>query len=358
MKKLIKMLTVVVIIGLFSLNCSAAEADKYLDEFGEILPEEYKESAVSDGTLIESLGISAVLYEIHAALTGEGGRVGAFLLLLIGLVSLSAVTALVPTPNKKICEAGVGALSSIAIYRSIYPLFSELTAALSGVGEFMCRLSPLLAAVTLAGGGVSGASVQSAGMATVLGFFGGASSALFSAVSGFTLAMSLVSSFGGEGGASVLRATKNSFNWLLGIATALLMGTLSLQTLVATARDSAGMRAAKYAASGLIPIVGGTVSGALSTLASGLSYVKGVVGAGSIFVILSMGLSPLVLLLLYRLALSLSVSMASLLGAAAAERTVGSYRFLFDTLIALYCLSLLVYIFMIILFVKSGVALL
>ena len=357
MIKLLKMLSVVVIIGVFSLKCSAAETDKYLEEFEEILPEEYKESASDGEALIESLGISAVLYEIRSAIVGEGGRVGSFFLLLLGLVTLSSAVALVPTSHRKICEAGVGALSSIAIYKSISPLFSELTAALSGASRFLTELSPVLAAVTLAGGGVSGASVQSAGMAAVLAFVGGASTALFSAVSGFALAMSLVSSFGGEGAGSVLGATKSTFNWLLGIATALLMGTLSLQNLVATARDSAGMRAAKYAASGLIPVVGGTVSGALSTLASGLSYVKGVVGAGSIFVILSIGLSPLVLLLLYRLALSLAVSMAGLLGAGEAQKTVGAYRFLLDTLIALYSLSMLLYVFMIVLFVKSGVAL-
>ena len=111
-------------------------------------------------------------------------------------------------------------------------------------------------------------------------------------------------------------------------------------------------------ASGLIPVVGSTVSGALSTLAAGISYSKGVIGAGAIFVIISIVLAPLVSLLAYRFALSLASMLAEMLGACAASRIFTAFRFSLDSLTAVYALSSIIYILEIILFAKAGVALL
>ena len=138
--------------------------------------------------------------------------------------------------------------------------------------------------------------------------------------------------------------------------TALLTAAYSLQTIISSAADSAAMRAAKYAASGMIPVVGGAVSGALSTLTSGLSYVKSVIGAGAVVSVVSIVLSPLVIMLLYRAALSLSSSICSLFSSDVAVKILHAYRAALDSLIAVYALSSCVIIFEIILFMKSGVS--
>jgi len=356
MKKALKILMVVVIVATFSTVCYATEEDKYLEDFENAVPEEYKGSVGSAEEIISSLGIGALLSEIGSAVSGEGSRVGGFFLLLIGLLSLTALSSLVPDEHRKITEAGVLTLASLAIYAGVSPLFGEVTSSLSKLSSFFAAVAPILSSVSLSGGGVGSAAVQSSAMSITLSLVGGAGSALLSAVSGFALAMSLVSAFGGDGAASLSQSVRSIFGWVLGILTALFTGTLSLQTLISSASDSAAMRAAKYLASGMIPVVGGTVAGSLSTLASGLSYVKSFIGAGGIFVIFSMALSPVVLLLLYRLALSASASAATLVGASGFSSVISAYRFALDTLIALYCLSSLLYIFEIILFVKSGVA--
>ena len=83
-----------------------------------------------------------------------------------------------------------------------------------------------------------------------------------------------------------------------------------------------------------------------------------VIGVGSIWVLLSVFLSPLALLLMYRLMLSLSVSLSEIIGAKLSERCFSSFRFSLDTLISVHSLSLIIYVFQIILFVKSGVSIL
>ena len=61
---------------------------------------------------------------------------------------------------------------------------------------------------------------------------------IFSAVCGFGLAMSLLSAFGNDAVASVTRGVKNLFAWIVGIATALITGTLALQTVILVAADT------------------------------------------------------------------------------------------------------------------------
>ena len=148
---------------------------------------------------------------------------------------------------------------------------------------------------------------------------------------------------------------KKLFSWFLGIVTVMISGTLSLQTMVASARDCAAMRAAKYAASGMIPVVGSTVAAALSTLASGVSYVKGIVGGGAVFVLISIMLSPLVLMLMYRFALSFAKFASEFFEIGGGVKIFSAYLYSLDTVLATYALSCLVYLFEIILFVKGGV---
>lgn len=358
MKKLLKLLTIIVIFATFSLSCSAKEEDKYIEDFSESLPGEYRDIATDPEKLTDAVGIKSVLYEIIASLSGEGGRIGAFALTLLGSIILMGIASFAPGELKSVSESGVSAICSLLIFSELLPIFRQITDSISQANTLFASLIPLMGAVTLAGGGVGTAAVQTAGMNITLSLIGSAGKALFTLVSGFALAMSIVSSFGGEGALSVSKSVKGIFNWLLGIATALIMGTLSLQTMISAASDSAAMRTAKYFASGLIPVVGGTVSGALSTLAAGLSYVKGVIGVGSIWVLLSVFLSPLALLLMYRLMLSLSVSLSEIIGAKLSERCFSSFRFSLDTLISVHSLSLIIYIFQIILFVKSGVSIL
>ena len=110
-------------------------------------------------------------------------------------------------------------------------------------------------------------------------------------------------------------------------------------------------------ASGLIPVVGSAVSGALATLASGLTYAKSIVGGGAIAVVLSLVISPLVMLLLYRLALTLALTVAGLVGAELPSAVFTSYRFALDMTVSVYVLSVIVYLFQLILFLRIGVAL-
>ena len=193
-------------------------------------------------------------------------------------------------------------------------------------------------------------------MYTTVALVGRVASELLLPIAGFGLAISLLSSFASDSVGALSRGIKSLFMWFVGILTALIGGTLSLQTMISAAQDSAAMRAARYMASGLIPVVGSTVSGALSTLAAGVGYAKGIIGGGAILTLISLVLAPLVTLLLYRFALALAGVVADYLSARTGASIFAAFRFSLDMLIAVFSLSSIIYILEIILFVKAGVA--
>ena len=358
MKIWLKIITIVVIFLTFALPVSAEErVDELISEFMDIIPEGVGEKLDSSSELTESVGFSALVREIVATVTGEGGRVFGFFLLSFSAVIFTAVAAKIPSQLSEHVSVAIGIVFCTLVGAQLGGVYSSLKESISEAGSFFAALIPLFASITALGGGAMTAGVQSVGMYTTLSLVGAFGDTVMLSVVGFGFAMGLLTAFGNEGAATVAGGVKSVFTWLLGILTTLISGTLALQTTLSSAADSAAMRAAKYAASGMIPVVGSTVSGALSTLASGLSYAKSFVGVGSIFALLSVLLSPLILLLLYRLSLSVSMIFSGFLGTAAASRMLASFRYSVDTMCALYSLSAVLYILEIVLFIKNGVAL-
>ena len=356
MKKLLCLLTIIVILPCFCLKTQAVEETcEYISDFEEIVPEGMEDVTDSDA-LIGRLSVEGILLGIISAIDGEKGRVSEFFLTLLGIIVFSALGALTPEPLSEVVLSVIGLVSSATIFKILGDLISELLLSLDKISGFFSLFIPISVGVTALGGGESTAILQGSGMYISLSLLSRLSESVFSSVISLGLAAALISPLGGRILSSLSSGVKAIFTRSLGVFTAIITATFSLQTLVASAADNAAMRAARYMASGLIPVVGSTVSGAISTLASGMSYAKSVVGGGAVAVIVALALTPLVAILLYRLCLSIAMGIS---GIACVDSSVFSaYRTALDMALSLYALSSLIYIFEIIIFIKSGVTLL
>ena len=358
MKRFLYLLTFVVIFSLFGIVASAEEVtNEYLVEFEKILPDWLSGITEDEGRLRETVGIQAILNELISAIKGEGSQITSFFLMLVGCVTLINLAGTAGGQIGDTASSGVGVICSVLIFGVLSTAFEEISSSLDQLNLFFSSLIPITASVTAVGGGVQTATVSAGGMYLTLQLVGGIGQQLLLALASLGLGVSLLSSVGGSVLTSVVRGIRSTFFWVLGIFSAIISAGISLQTLVASAQDSLSIRAAKYMTTGLVPIVGSTVSGALSTLASGLSYVKDVIGAGSVIAIVGMIISPLALLLLYRLSLSLAGILSDFTGSFAG-RIFDSFRFSLDMIISVFALSAVIYIFEIILFIKIGVAIL
>lgn len=355
MKKRVKIIIIVVIFALFSLPVSASEIhDEHLSKFEEILPEGYEALADADGAY-SLIGFDAVLKVLVDGISGESGALGAFFLLLLGTLLLSHISSFSSGSLSEAAESAVALVSSVLILRALLPPFLSAMKTVGELSSFFSLAVPIMTGITLSGGGVSSAAAGAVGMNFTVSIVTSLAGGALLPLGAFAFSLGLVSSLGDESAATLARGIKSIVGWLVGILTTLFLGTLSLQTVIASARDSAAMRAAKYAAQGIIPVVGGTVSGALSTLVGGLAYAKDIVGSGAIALILTAAISPLAIMLLYRLALSAAISLSATLSATSFSRSLSAFSFATDTVIVIYSLSTITYILEIILFMKGGV---
>ena len=335
-------------------GASDSVTDSFLTDFEATLPDEYKGISFSEDKMDSLVGPEAVLREIAGALGGASSGLGAFFLALLACIALSAVAEVGEGRLSDITSIGVTVVFGAGLAGAVVPIFSEIADVLGRASEFFAAFVPVATAVQVSSGAINTASVSAAGMNLTVSALSGLGVPFFLSLAGFGLCVGLVSSFGDSSSATLASGIKRFFMWAIGLVCALMMGALSLQTYIASARDSAAMRAARYAATSLIPVVGGTVSGAMATLATGLSYVKSVVGAGALAVLLSMLLSPFIILLIYRTAVSVAAGLSSYLGIKRAEGLLTSVRGAFDLYLAVYSITAVLFVFEIVLFMMSG----
>lgn len=108
--------------------------------------------------------------------------------------------------------------------------------------------------------------------------------------------------------------------WALGLFSTLFSGVLSLQQMVTAAGDSVGVRMARFSLSSFVPVVGGLLSEAYTTVMGCATLLRSVVGAfGTVAVVLLVA-PPLLSCIAWQVALYLASGTAALFGLTPIER--------------------------------------
>lgn len=330
--------------------------EKVIEDFSSLLPEGMEGLSLPEDA-VSSLGLDRLFGEIISILSGSVAEISVFFFSLLGLSLLMALATNLSLGSSHFAVRAVVLVSGGVIFSLLYPIFCEAISTLGTLTNFFACADGLCVTVIALGGGVSTSSMRAVSSSVVLQFFGFLGSSL-GALVGVMFILAIISLIDTDNKNGIFDFVKNVFTKGVAILVAALGGFLTLQTVVSSISDSAAIRTAKYAASSLVPVVGGTVSSALSSLAGGLQYAVGVVGGGSVAVIVAMALSPIVMLLLYRGCIGLSVFFLECCSAQAAARCLSMIAGVLDSLISVFVLTVIVYLFEIVLFILGGVAIL
>lgn len=325
-----------------------------LDELDKILP---SGAPKDDEELTESVGIKAMLSSLISGVLENRGTLSSHLLLMLGVATLllcAEQTAVLSSDSLHTgASAATAAVLAIPVFYSLVPLLDAVKESLDAGGQLFGALLPIMTSLTALGGMGATAAAESACMNIALGFASGFLSEYVMPLAAMFFSLSLVTAADADGiSASIASAVKGIFMFIIGGVSTLLLAALALQTVITTGSDGIAMRGIKYAVSGMIPIVGGTVSGALSTLAAGLRYAGGVVGVSSIAALIGIMGAPVITLLVYRIIMKIAVSISSLSGTGFGSRMLSSFLSATDALIATLVFSSLIYVFEIIIFMR------
>ena len=329
-----------------------SEVDGIIGDFLEIIPEGTQTpSGVDD--VSESVSVKRIFSGIIETLKGSGGEVSAFLLTILGIALFTSLASVADGELAAFCSRSVLAVSSVMLFERLLFLMEGAAKSLLEINSFFSAVIPVTVAVNSIGVSPTTATTQAAGMGITLSIYSFITSEIMTKIVFAVFVSSAASGIDPIFG-RIARGVNNILITSLGILTALVGATFSLQSAISASADSAIVRGARYAISSSVPIVGGAVSGALGIAIGGVSYARGVVGGGAIAVILSLMLSPLLLLFLYRLCLKAGAFLVSVTSSGECEGVICAFIGSLDCFIAVYALSCVIYIVELVAFLKGG----
>lgn len=106
----------------------------------------------------------------------------------------------------------------------------------------------------------------------------------------------------------------STFKWTIGIVFTIFTGFLSVQGISAGKYDSVSIKATKFAMKSYIPIIGSYVSDGMDFLILGSALVKNSIGLIGVIILFITILSPILMIILYKLALQLSSGILEMTG--------------------------------------------
>ena len=340
-------------------------ADAIPPELSDLLPDglfsEKLEEAVTAATELTDWR-----YLLNALLSAVGLRLDEtveLLCVLVGLILISAVCGRL----REGLGGGSGELFGFCLRLALYTAMILQTA---GMVETVIRyfdrlitltggMIPVMGTLYALGGNLGQAAVTSELMLVFLTVCQYISVTVTPPVCGVCMSFSLMDALGVKLTLSPLcDRIKKWYASLLGLVMFLLSLALSTQSVLTGRADSLGMKGVKYAVGNIIPMVGGAVAGTLSTVAAGVTALRGVCGVSGILLVALLLLPTLAELLLTRAILNLAATVASMLACDGEAKLLSEMGSLHGYLAAAASICAVVFVIALTLLIHSGTALL
>ena len=332
-----------------------SEAGEELSEIYESFISALPEGAPSSvGEMSGSLGVAEVFAWLTSRLTSADFVKTLMLYASLGILFAVAELFLAEGSAADVGASAISVILASPILLSMKELVLEVSVGISRCSEFFSGVIPVLTALLTLGSGGIAASLSGATLGISLGFVSGVLAEALLPLSAMIFSTSMLSGID-TGGITdgVSRGIRGIFNYLIGLCSLIIVGILGIQTFVGVSADNLALKSAKYTVSGMIPIVGSTVSGALSALISGVKLLSSSIGAVSVVALVFVVCEPLVKLLFVRFCLSVAINVSSFSGGSLGQRFFSSVRGALDTVTAVLVSSVLVYMLEIIIVTSS-----
>lgn len=231
---------------------------------------------------------------------------------------------------------------------SLIPLMDSVRSmgeAVSVCGGFMLVFVPIYAGIMLAGGGAAAAAGSQTLVFGAAQLIGRAADTALVPAAGGLMSLSAVSSLFTEVRLEgFIRALQRAVNWLLGISMTLFSALLTLGGAVSSATDSVAMRTTKFMTASFVPVVGGAVSEALSSVLTCVGVLRATVGAYGVIAMAVTLLPALVQLLMWKLMLLLTAAAADVFGVDGVSRLLTGVGSVVGILIAVVVSVMVVFL--------------
>ena len=349
----------VLLVGL-PLPVSAQSADElYREQLdasgGDALPDSLPDDS---RTLLEQLGITApdasqftsldirnVLSALARLLDTVAGKPLSVCATVLGTVVLYAwVDGMRHTLRTDDSTAVFGVVCSLsacgAVMLPLASLIRTVSAAMESVSVFMMSFIPVYGGILISGGYVGTATGFQTTVLAAAELLSYVSQAWIVPLLTVSLAMGLTGTLTPELRLGRIgQLTGKAATWLLTFGTVLFTGVLSLQSLAGGAADGISDRALRFSVSHLIPVVGGSLGEAFSTVRGCLQLLRSTVGCFGVIATAVIVLPPLLSCIVWNVALNISETAADMFGLSSFSELLKTARGIVRCLIGILCVS-------------------
>lgn len=284
------------------------------------------------------------------------------LLSLIGVLLLRGVSnALIEHIRTPVLAGAVKLICRVALFGTILAHaiggLSEIVSFYKDLQALTAAFLPLMGTMYAMGGNVATAAANHTTLLLSMSLVQWIGKESVVPLFSLCLAFGLIGAISGEVAGRLQVVTGKLKKWYttaLGLAMLLLSTALGAQTTLTARADSLAFRTVRFAVSSTIPVVGGGVAEMLRTAATGISWLRGVVGIGGVVLLLWLLLPRLCSILLYRSLFSLAGDVAALLGCPEESKLLGEVISLYGYLLAVLSLSVMTFLLSLLLLLKCA----
>lgn len=316
-----KLVCIIVCIFVFSLPCSAVDIDTgdisstVPGEVEELIPGGYPEGGFSG----DDIGAGLFFKMIARAVSSAAPKAISSLMTLLGLILISSVLGAV---RSSVSSNSVGAamdfLSAACISSAVLGvtggIFEMAETFITSLGAFMSAALPPLVLLCAMGGRTAFAASSSAVVSTALAVLDSlCSSAVLPLIKMcFCISISSAVCSGVDlGGISML--IKKIIGYVFSIGGIGLSVILMFQNVITKSADSAVIKGLKFTVGATVPIVGGAINEAMTTICGSVGVLRSTLGISGAVVICAIMIIPIAELSLNKLALDISAAVAGML---------------------------------------------
>ncbi len=290
-----------------------------IDELISLLPEQGQEyfSSGFDEKNTENLTLTGTFEFIVTLIKEKFFKPFKLFLSITGIIILSSlVFAMKEGVSKNTVFSAVISLSvSTVLASSVMECIENSSHSITDMSYFLLSFIPVFSGVTAASGKVASSIVYHSTVFGAVQLFSQGIVKIIIPLVGIFLAISIVgASLGVFNVDGLTKSLKTVSTWLLTFCMTVFVGLLTIKGVVSTSADTVSVKATKFVISTFIPIVGGALSEAYSSLSGCMSVVKSTVGVFGIVAIVISYMPMVIEIILVKASVSLSSSVGELFG--------------------------------------------
>lgn len=366
MKKCLKSTLFCLIILLFSTIHSTAYENSQENEIADQAGlNEISTDAVTSEELSGDHEINlfdkVIVFLTDALKAGTTSALQAFALIMT-VVILSAVFASFKwTTNNSSLHTAYEYISILVLSGVTFTIFKNVFTyvqdAIQSVNTFMTAMLPVTSTLYIFGGNVAAAAASNASLLLFFSLMNTISARFLMPFLQIAFALCLAAAIPGVVNlTSVSTLVKNTTTTVLAFLFSLFGFIMYLQTTIAATADNYTYRSVRFASGVFIPVIGSMLGDASRTVMGSVGVIKSTAGAISVAVILSVVIPPIVLVVLYKLALLGCAILSKMLGCEKESHFLYDLNGIMNVLMALVIGTAAVLIIAIAVFIKTGVS--